>query len=207
MSGSTMRLLAAAILLGAVAFVFVKADTSDTEARSEPLNPVAETIPAPAPVKPLWQVRRCPHGHRFLVAHGRIRKLVRNHNPYVNKKRVQHYANCVGKRKMSRKLHRFAKKSREWRQQYAHKWVIKFNSLPASWRNWAISTSSCESGMNPTTATGNGFLGAFQFLPSTWAMAGGTGLPNQHSWHYQAWIAVHWRMRSSQAQWPNCAPW
>ena len=66
------------------------------------------------------------------------------------------------------------------------------------------STSACESGMNPAAATGNGFYGAFQFLPATWAAAGGTGMPNQHSWHYQAVIAVRWMHVAGASQWPVC---
>ena len=75
------------------------------------------------------------------------------------------------------------------------------------WQNWAVATGACESGNNPATYTGNGFSGAFQFLPVRGGWPAGPGYPHQHSWHYQAWIAVHWRMRSSQSQWPVCAPW
>jgi hypothetical protein len=92
----------------------------------------------------------------------------------------------------------------KWRDQYAHKWVIVFNRLPAWARAWAWSTGACESGNDPAKATGNGYLGAFQFLPGTWWAAGGTGLPNQHSWHYQAVIAVRWLLRAGDEQWPVC---
>lgn len=58
--------------------------------------------------------------------------------------------------------------------------------------------------MNPATNTGNGFEGAFQFMYSTWLSAGGTGHAYQHSWHYQAVIAIAWMHRAGPGQWPVC---
>ena len=153
--------------------------------------------------------RGCQVTHPSKKSYRKVDRMLRHHYPLrqIQRRRSKHYAVCVATREKSRAVFDFIQRSYKWRKQYAHKWPIKFNSLPAAWQNWAVATSSCESGMNPSTATGNGYYGGFQFLPSTWWAAGGTGMPNQHSWHYQAWIAVHWRMRSSQAQWPNCAPW
>ena len=203
MSGSAMRLLAAALTLSTVAATQI--DTGTTEAQqSEPLTSLAE-VPAPPPLKPYWQRRGCNHGHRFLVAHGRIRKLIRNHNPYVRKKRVQHYATCVERRKMSRKLNRFAKRSWQWRKQYAHIWAIRLNRLPAWTRNWATSTAWCESdmGQNPRTNL-NGFRGRFQWVMSTWYAAGGAGDPAAASYEHEAVIAIGLMLREGAGHWPNC---
>ena len=87
---------------------------------------------------------------------------------------------------------------------YANRWRIRFNALQPWEQQWAYATGACESGNNPATATGNGYYGAFQFLPSTWYAAGGTGDPHQHSWHYQAVIAVGWMHRAGAGQWPVC---
>ena len=203
MSGSAMRLLVAALLLSTVAATQI--DTGATEAQqSEPLKSVALTVPDSSSVKSYWQRRGCNHRHRFLIAHKRVRKTIRNHNPNVNKKRVRHFATCVERRKMSRKLWRFAKKSWQWRKQYEHKWVIEFNRLPEWAQNWAVSTSTCESGMNPRAYNPAPFYGAFQFVLSTWYAAGGTGNPMDHSWHYQAVIAVRWLYQAGDEQWPVC---
>ena len=102
------------------------------------------------------------------------------------------------------RVERRARRLRIWRTSYAHRWPIAFNRLAPWERAWAYSTGACESGNNPATNTGNGFHGAFQFLLSTWWAAGGQGYPEQHSWAYQAVIAVHWMRRAGASQWPVC---
>ena len=37
--------------------------------------------------------------------------------------------------------------------------------------------AACESGGNPSTNTGNGFYGKYQFTQATWQSVGGTGNP------------------------------
>ena len=160
---------------------------------------------APAQAEqPFWQTKGCDHGHRSAVAYERIRALVQHTQPSVDKRRVQHYATCVATRPKAHRAHQLARSHWKWRHAYAQRWVIVFNRLPSWDRAWAYSTGACESGNNPATATGNGFLGAFQFLQSTWQAAGGTGSPNQHSWHYQAVIAVRWMHKAGDEQWPVC---
>jgi resuscitation-promoting factor RpfB len=65
--------------------------------------------------------------------------------------------------------------------------------------------AQCESGGNPATATGNGYYGAFQFLPSTWRSIGETGLPHQFSYEHQLEAAKRLQARSGWSQWPACA--
>lgn len=96
-----------------------------------------------------------------------------------------------------------------WEQRYLHQ--------SATWRHWAIATGSCESGNNPRTTTGNGFLGAFQFIPSTWWDAPLTDppggryiegwahhLPNHMSWEAQAVVSIKLAQRDGTGHWPNC---
>lgn len=164
--------------------------------------------PAPAfatpPEPPFWQQKGCDHGHRSEVAYKRIRVLVRHTSPTVRKVAVQHYATCLATRAKAHHAHELARSHWRWRHEYAQRWVIVFNRLPSWDRAWAWNTGACESGNNPSTNTGNGFLGAFQFVYSTWVAAGGTGSPTQHSWHYQAVIAVRWMHRAGAGQWPVC---
>lgn len=63
----------------------------------------------------------------------------------------------------------------------------------------------CESGNNPQKNTGNGFYGAFQFLPSTWRSLGERGLPHQVSYATQLAAAKRLQARSGWGQWPACA--
>jgi hypothetical protein len=198
------RWLLVTVLLGLVAF-FLAYVYGIENATSQPTEAIAFPEEAPA-VTAYWQRRGCGHRHRFLTAHGRIRKAMRNHRAQVPKRFVRHLATCVDSREQSRQLHRFVKRSWRWRKQYEHEWPIKFHRLPEWAQAWAWSTSYCETGgtLNPATATGNGFYGAFQFVLSTWWAAGGTGYPHHHSWHYQAVIAVRWLYREGDEQWPVC---
>lgn len=86
-------------------------------------------------------------------------------------------------------------------------------SKAAEWeQGWAYSTGSCESGNNPATNTGNGFLGAFQYIPSTWWDAPNTGqgrgnahqLPHYEPWKVQAVVSIKLMRRDGSGHWPNC---
>jgi hypothetical protein len=79
-----------------------------------------------------------------------------------------------------------------------------FRRLSPADQAWARNTGACESGNNPATNTGNGFYGAFQFVISTWHMAGGSGMPHHADWYEQAVRAVRWRNKTSDEQWPVC---
>lgn len=64
--------------------------------------------------------------------------------------------------------------------------------------------AACESGGNPTTNTGNGYYGAYQFSASTWRSVGGSGLPSQASMEEQTARAQALQARSGWGQWPAC---
>lgn len=66
---------------------------------------------------------------------------------------------------------------------------------------------NCESGMNPTTNTGNGFYGAFQFTISTWN-AMGTGYARADLAPLSVQISAVQKLLSSSSiftQFPGCA--
>ena len=63
----------------------------------------------------------------------------------------------------------------------------------------------CESGGNYAINTGNGYYGAYQFAPGTWASLGFGGLPNQASPLIQdAAVIKLWRV-TGWSSWPGCA--
>lgn len=69
--------------------------------------------------------------------------------------------------------------------------------------HWQL-VADCESGDDPHIATGNGYYGWLQFLPSTWASVGGAGLPSDHDRGEQAYRAEILKDRSGLGQWPVC---
>lgn len=64
--------------------------------------------------------------------------------------------------------------------------------------------AQCESGGDPTTDTGNGFYGKYQFTLSTWASVGGSGNPAQASEAEQDMRAGILYSRSGPSPWPVC---
>jgi hypothetical protein len=64
--------------------------------------------------------------------------------------------------------------------------------------------AACESGGDPTTNTGNGFYGKYQFTPETWASVGGTGNPAAAPEAEQDARAAALYAREGAAPWPVC---
>lgn len=64
--------------------------------------------------------------------------------------------------------------------------------------------AECESGGDYTTNTGNGFYGAYQFTPETWAGVGGTGLPSEAPPAEQDMRAQMLLEQSGTSPWPVC---
>lgn len=60
-----------------------------------------------------------------------------------------------------------------------------------------------ESGGNPAEDTGNGYYGMYQFSPSSWAAAGGTGMPQDASAAQQTAIAENLYAMQGWSAWPN----
>lgn len=69
---------------------------------------------------------------------------------------------------------------------------------------WA-QLAQCESGGNPSTNTGNGYYGLYQFSLSTWQSVGGTGLPSDASAEEQTMRAQMLQQRAGWGSWPHCA--
>jgi hypothetical protein len=63
----------------------------------------------------------------------------------------------------------------------------------------------CESGGNYAIDTGNGFYGAYQFLPSTWRALGFPGLPSEAPPAMQDAAARKLQAISGWGQWPACS--
>ena len=66
------------------------------------------------------------------------------------------------------------------------------------------SIAQCESGGDPTTDTGNGYYGKYQFSRATWRRMGGTGNPAQASEAEQDRLAAKLYAREGAAPWPAC---
>lgn len=69
---------------------------------------------------------------------------------------------------------------------------------------WAA-LAACESGGNPSTNTGNGYYGMYQFSLPTWQSVGGSGLPSDASAAEQTMRAQILQARSGWGQWPACS--
>jgi Transglycosylase-like domain len=63
----------------------------------------------------------------------------------------------------------------------------------------------CESGGRYTVNSGNGFYGAYQFVPRTWRSLGYPGLPHQAPPEMQDEAARKLQARSGWGQWPVCS--
>lgn len=66
------------------------------------------------------------------------------------------------------------------------------------------SIAECESGGDYSANTGNGFYGAYQFTPETWAGVGGSGLPSEASPAEQDMRAQMLLEQSGTSPWPVC---
>jgi len=75
--------------------------------------------------------------------------------------------------------------------------------IPLSDPVWAR-LRRCESGGRYDINTGNGFYGAYQFLPSTWRGLGYPGMPHHAPPHVQDAAAQKLQARSGWGQWPAC---
>jgi peptidoglycan hydrolase-like protein with peptidoglycan-binding domain len=64
--------------------------------------------------------------------------------------------------------------------------------------------AQCESGGNPTTDTGNGYYGKYQFSLATWHRMGGTGNPARASEAVQDQMAARLYAQAGSAPWPVC---
>jgi peptidoglycan hydrolase-like protein with peptidoglycan-binding domain len=64
--------------------------------------------------------------------------------------------------------------------------------------------AQCESGGDPTTDTGNGYYGKYQFSLATWHRMGGSGNPAHASEALQDQLAAKLYAQQGTAPWPVC---
>jgi hypothetical protein len=64
--------------------------------------------------------------------------------------------------------------------------------------------AACESGGNPSTDTGNGFYGKYQFTQETWQAVGGSGNPAAAPEAEQDRRAAQLYAQAGPSQWPVC---
>lgn len=64
--------------------------------------------------------------------------------------------------------------------------------------------AACESGGNWSINTGNGFYGGLQFTPSSWAAAGGSGMPHEASREEQILRGQNLQAIQGWGAWPAC---
>jgi hypothetical protein len=115
------------------------------------------------------------HGYRHTVQRFTVEKLTRHH------------------RHLRRELRRARREAREARE------------TPASTASPALQAiAACESGGNPTTDTGNGFYGKYQFTQETWQAVGGSGNPAAASQSEQDRRAAALYAQAGAGQWPVC---
>jgi hypothetical protein len=117
--------------------------------------------------------------------------------------------NCTGRVCKSNKCQARVAAKRARARIASDPWAARFAALPAAGKAWTRSTAICESGHNPPinvvdSATGHTFYGMFQWVPSTWYNAGGTGSPMNASFEHQAVIAWCWHVKNPHGQWPVC---
>jgi len=106
-------------------------------------------------------------------------------------------------RPVDKRCHRKIKRAR--REAHALRAFVKHRrAYTMPYRGWLSSTRWCESHGNYRTYTGNGFSGAYQFLPGTWWAVGGVGYPHQNPPLEQDYRAVVLLQRSGSGQWPVC---
>ena len=81
--------------------------------------------------------------------------------------------------------------------------VVRAKALPTG-DVWAR-LRQCESGGRYNINTGNGFYGAYQFVPRTWRGLGFPGMPHQAPPEMQDEAARKLQARSGWGQWPACS--
>jgi len=89
-----------------------------------------------------------------------------------------------------------------------NRYTRMWDSFSKKDKNWAHSTSNCESGGDPNIHGGGGtYHGAFQFMKSTWKSSPKSpgGDPHTYAWKTQAVVAVKLKHRDgARTHWPNC---
>lgn len=110
-------------------------------------------------------------------------------------------ADPAGASTLSRRIHR-PYRFRPYRLR-ASRWAFRA-AVFTSGDVWAR-LRHCESGGRYNADTGNGFYGAYQFVPRTWRTLGYSGLPHEAPPEVQDEAARRLQARSGWGQWPVCS--
>ncbi len=155
-------------------------------------------------VQQRWQKNNCQRPVPRREFRKKARRILKHHSPITRResRKIRRLIKCARTNRDARKMNRYRKKLHRYRKR--HKWDFRFYRMSRADQGWAIRTSTCESGRNPRTNTGNGYLGAFQFLLSTAYAAGFKQPPNVTSLHEQDVRSVRWRNIAGAGQWPVC---
>lgn len=159
-------------------------------------------IPTIASAKePSWK-------HKNKVLRHRVTKLFGSDAPGCNLVAKK----CKGKKATQPKVHKYFNTMRAMLMpKPAARYVIagKPYQAPANTRTVNAggtleAIAKCESGGNPSTNTGNGFYGKYQFTQSTWQSVGGSGNPAAASEAEQNKRAAMLYAREGAGPWPVC---
>jgi len=90
--------------------------------------------------------------------------------------------------------------------------VWYYRREPEAWKRWSRATAWCESNLRWHIATGNGYYGAHQWLPSTWysamrlipARARTRAMPHHSRPELQSLVAIRYARTYGTGAWPNC---
>jgi hypothetical protein len=97
-------------------------------------------------------------------------------------------------------LRAYAASQNAWRRREPQRSWIHVRQLEPYWLSWAKRVTACESGWNRYASNGTHFS-YYQWLPSTYAAAGGTGSPTSLNWPQQTLLAVNWAKSVGASQW------
>jgi hypothetical protein len=170
---------------------------------SAPASPLKATLPGEgggSGLAPLVHVAKIPLVRRDvrlarLIAHVRGEQLRDGYTRIVRRFTVEKLA------RHHRHLRRELRQARRTRRAAAREARAARGST-ASPALQAI--AACESGGNPTTDTGNGFYGKYQFTRETWQAVGGSGNPAAAPESEQDRRAAALYAQAGAGQWPVC---
>jgi Transglycosylase-like domain len=140
---------------------------------------LAGTLLAAAPAAGAESLRTPLAGHHSVAAHMRAE---RDHNVQEDLTRAV---------RLTRRIERAERREQRRREAPTASPVLQ-------------AIAQCESGGDPTTDTGNGFYGKYQFSLGTWAAVGGSGNPATASEAEQDRRAAILYEQAGPSPWPVC---
>jgi hypothetical protein len=158
-------------------------------------TPLSADLPgAGEGIAPLVSVAKTPLVQRDLRLARKIAKV-------KHTKLKRHYVRTIRAWSITKlaRHHRHLRHELRHARHAAAKQAQQSNASPA-----LQAIAACESGGNPSTDTGNGFYGKYQFTQQTWQAVGGSGNPAQASEAEQDRRAAQLLAQAGPGQWPVC---